>query len=103
MHTKLTLTTLAAASLLLMSGCGNTAPSLPGDSNIAASSGDFVYEGHNFGPNRSEAYKAGAVAGCRTSSGDYTKDHTLFKTSEDYHAGWEHGRLHCKGKDAVTQ
>ncbi|SFV50733.1 hypothetical protein MNB_SV-6-1836 [hydrothermal vent metagenome] len=64
-----------------------------------ASPNDFVYNNHNFGPNRNLEYKAGVVDGCKTSSGDYTKNHGKFKLSEDYHSGWEHGRLKCKGNE----
>jgi len=81
--------------LFILTGCGNSVPHLP--ETISVSGADFVYHGHNFGPDRTEAYKAGVIAGCRTSDGEYTKDHTQFRTSIDYHDGWEHGRLHCKG------
>jgi len=86
----------SAAVLLGASGCGNTIPDLP-DNTIPATNGDFVYNGHNFGPNRNDTYKDGAIAGCNTANGNYTKDHALYNTSLDYHDGWEHGRLHCKG------
>jgi hypothetical protein len=80
-----------------LTGCGNTVPMLPEGNTVAASGNDFVYHGHNFGPDRTTDYKDGVIAGCQTSNGEYTKDHTRFKTSLDYHSGWEHGRLHCKG------
>ena len=87
--------TVTSTLLFMLNGCGNSVPDLPGTTPV--SSAGFVYHGHNFGPNRTEAYKAGVIAGCRTSDGEYTKDHTQFRTSIDYHDGWEHGRLHCKG------
>jgi len=82
--------------LFVLNGCGNTAPDLP--QSLTVTDDDFIYEGHNFGPNRNDIYKQGVKDGCSTSDGDYRKDHTLFQTSLDYHDGWEHGRLHCKGK-----
>jgi len=90
----------STAVLLGASGCGNTIPNLP-DTGIPVTSGDFVYDGHNFGPNRNSIYKDGVIAGCETANGNYTKDHTLFDTSLDYHDGWEHGRLHCKGIENI--
>jgi len=92
---KQTIIILAASALLGLSGCGNTIPQLEND--IPLTSTDFVYNGHNFGPNRTEIYKKGVIDGCKTSNGDYTKDHSRFKSDIDYHDGWEHGRLHCKG------
>jgi len=62
------------------------------------SSNDFVYNGYNFGPDRNAGYKAGIYDGCKTSTGEYAKDHEKFKLDIDYHNGWEHGRLKCKGK-----
>jgi len=61
------------------------------------SSNDFVYNGHSFGPNRNADYKSGVLDGCKTSTGNYTKNHGKFKLDIDYHNGWEHGRLKCKG------
>ena len=91
--TKLSLMTLTAAAVLL-SGCVSSVSSpTPG-------SGDFVYRGHDFGPDRDSDYRKGVMDGCRTSDGEYTKSHALFKTNASYHAGWEHGRLHCKGNSA---
>jgi len=90
---KLSLGSLFIAGTLLLTGCGK-APNLDGTS---ASAGDFVYRGHNFGSNRDADYKRGVKDGCRTSDGDYTKNHALFKSESDYHVGWEHGRMHCKG------
>ena len=90
-----TMIILVTATLLTLTGCSNTAPQL--EENIPITSSDFVYNGHNFGPNRTEMYKKGVIDGCKTSNGDYTKDHSRFKSDIDYHDGWEHGRLHCKG------
>ena len=90
---KLTSALLLTMGIAFFSGCGNTIPQVP-----ATDDGEhFIYHGHDFGPNRDADYKAGVMDGCRTSDGDYTKDHTRFQTDESYHAGWEHGRLHCKG------
>ena len=87
---KMSIFLLAVTSVLFFSACtGGAKPA-----RYAA--GDFVYRGHDFGPNRNEAYKRGVLDGCRTKDGDYTKNHELFNTSIDYHDGWEHGRLHCK-------
>ncbi len=58
---------------------------------------EFVYDGYNFGANRDMSYKAGVIDGCKTASGDYSKNHEKFKDNVDYHDGWEHGRLKCKG------
>lgn len=90
---KLALLSLFSAATLLFTGCGEV-PDLDGTS---ASTGDFVYNGHNFGANRDKEYKQGVKDGCRTSSGDYSKNHALFNGANDYRAGWEHGRMHCKG------
>ena len=84
-----------ASGTILFTGCGNTVPQLTQDTE-----NHFYYQDHDFGPNRDTDYREGVVAGCRTSDGDYTKDHTRFRTNESYHAGWEHGRLHCKGAPA---
>ena len=93
--TSRTLILLASCAIFGLSGCSNTAPQLPHESSVSAD--NFVYNKHNFGPNRTESYRKGVIDGCKTSSGEYTKDHTRFQTSLDYHSGWEHGRLHCKG------
>jgi len=92
--TTLAISTLFLVAPLLFTGCGEV-PNL--DNNRAASNGDFVYRNHNFGANRDAEYRKGVQDGCHTSDGDYTKNHTLFKTENDYRAGWEHGRMHCKG------
>ncbi len=94
---KTTVAGCFASGVLLLTGCGNTAPQLPGSTG----GGDhYVYRGHDFGPDRDSDYRAGVVDGCRTTDGDYTKNHALFKTNESYHAGWEHGRLHCKSQSS---
>lgn len=85
------------SGLLLLSGCGNNVPQLPGG---VGGGNHYVYKGHDFGPDRDSDYRTGVVDGCRTTEGDYTKNHALFKTNESYRAGWEHGRLHCKGESA---
>jgi len=90
------LASLFLAGSLFFTACGEV-PNLDGVS--ASNSGDFVYRNHNFGSNRDKEYKIGVKDGCRTSDGDYTKNHALFNTENDYHVGWEHGRMHCKGKN----
>jgi len=90
---KVTFLSLFFAAALLFTGCGEV-PDLDGASGSAS---DFVYRGHNFGADRDANYRQGVKDGCRTSDGDYTKNHTLFKGANDYHVGWEHGRMHCKG------
>ena len=89
-YAKLTITSLSIAVTIFFTACGGGGPAPQG--------GDFVYRGHDFGPDRNSVYRQGVTDGCKTVDGDYTKNHTLFNTSEDYHDGWEHGRLHCKGK-----
>jgi hypothetical protein len=93
--TTLAISTLLLVAPLLFTGCGEV-PNLDGRT---ASSGDFVYRNHNFGANRDAGYRKGVQDGCRTSDGEYTKNHALFKAENDYRAGWEHGRMHCKGKN----
>jgi len=85
---------IATIVLLGLGGCGGI--SLPSPGGSTAESGEhFVYKGHDFGASRNETYKKGVVDGCKTAGGDYSKDHKLFQSSDDYRAGWEHGRLHC--------
>jgi hypothetical protein len=90
----LSLASIFLAGSLLFTGCGER----PNIDNISASSGDFVYRNHNFGSNRDTEYRKGVKDGCKTSDGDYTKNHTLFDAENDYRVGWEHGRMHCKGR-----
>jgi len=92
-YTKITLASIFLAGTLFFTGCGEV-PNLDG---VTASSGDFVYNGHNFGANRNGEYKKGVKDGCKTSSGNYAKNHALFNDENDYRVGWEHGRMHCKG------
>jgi len=95
MHfTKDTVLIISATAAILLSGCVSS------EESIAPGSEDFVYRGHDFGPDRDAEYRQGVKDGCRTSDGDYTKNHVSYKTNESYHAGWEHGRLHCKGTPA---
>ena len=89
--TNVTLGLSMVGILLFFVACG-------GAPRPSAAPGDFVYRGHDFGPERSSLYRQGVIDGCKTVDGDYTKNHGLFKETEDYHNGWEHGRLHCKGK-----
>jgi hypothetical protein len=95
MYTKLKLTSIFLTAALFISGCGE-APNL---NNVSSSNKNFIYNGHNFGSNRNSDYRQGVVDGCKTSNGNYSKNHALFNLKNDYHAGWEHGRLHCKGKN----
>jgi len=95
-YNKLTLATIFFSGALLFTACGE----VPNLDTATASSGDFVYNGHNFGTNRNTEYKKGVKDGCKTSDGVYTKNHSLFNTENDYHVGWEHGRIHCKGNTA---
>jgi len=81
-----------AAMAALFSACTGVNP----DKRHGHSANAFVYRGHNFGENRNSVYRQGVYDGCKTTDGDYTKKHFLFKTNEDYRSGWEHGRLHCK-------
>jgi hypothetical protein len=77
--------------------------SLPSFGAGDANNGEhFVYQGHDFGPSRDASYQKGAIDGCTTAGGTYSKDHTLFKSDPSYKAGWEHGRLHC-GKSAAKK
>ena len=92
-YKTITLASIFLAGTLLFTGCGE----VPNLDNISASSKDFIYRNHDFGPNRDVNYREGVKDGCKTADGDYTKNHTLFDTENDYRAGWEHGRLHCKG------
>jgi len=92
-YTKITLASIFLIGTLFFTGCGK-APNLDG---VSASSGDFVYRNHNFGSNRDTEYRKGVKDGCHTSDGDYKKNHALFDAENDYRAGWEHGRMHCKG------
>jgi len=92
-YIRLTLGSLFFTSTVLFTGC-NEVPDLDG---VSSSTGDFIYKGHDFGADRDVEYKQGVKDGCKTSSGDYTKNHALFNGENNYHAGWEHGRLHCKG------
>jgi len=58
---------------------------------------DFVFEGENYGAKRSEPYKDGVIAGCKTAKGNYKKDHESFNTIKDYNDGWFAGRRRCQG------
>ena len=85
---------VSASAAILLSGCVSAV------SDAVPGNGDFIYRGHDFGPDRDTNYRKGVLDGCRTTDGDYTKNHALYETNESYHAGWEHGRLHCKGTSA---
>jgi hypothetical protein len=89
---KILIITTALVAGLLLSAC--TSSSLP----PLAGGSAYIYNGVNFGSGRDASFKHGVRDGCRTSDGDYTKDHTLFNNSESYKVGWEDGRLQCKGK-----
>ena len=93
-YKTLILASIFLAGSLLFTGCGEG----PNTDSISVSNGDFVYRDHNFGSNRDVEYRKGVKDGCKTSDGDYTKNHTLFDAENDYRVGWEHGRMHCKGR-----
>jgi len=57
---------------------------------------NFVYNGHNFGADKNSEYRLGIIDGCKTSGGEYSKNHIKFNKNIDYHNGWEDGRLNCK-------
>ena len=95
--------------VLALGGCGEiTLPSFPGgdtnasgnDSNGSASSTDtsFIYQGHDFGTHRNDRFKKGVIDGCSTADGNYSKDHTLYRSDLSYKAGWQDGRLKCGKK-----
>jgi len=87
---------IVSAGILFLSGCGGmTLPSF-GSASSAESAEHFIYRGHDFGPGRNVDYRQGVLDGCKTARGIYTKSHASFRGNEDYKAGWEHGRLHCK-------
>jgi len=88
-YTKTLITTAAIVTGLLLTAC---------TSSTINSYNDYVYQGINFGSDRDANFKQGVRDACRTADGDYTKDHTRFKTNESYRSGWEGGRLKCKGK-----
>ncbi len=58
---------------------------------------DFVYEGENYGSKRTDSYKDGVIAGCKTAKGSYRKNHEKFNTIADYQEGWFAGRRRCQG------
>ena len=89
---KTLITTTAIVTGLLLSACTSSSLSMSSGGN------DYVYNGVNFGSDRNTDFKHGVRDGCRTSDGDYTKNHTLFNNNESYKVGWEDGRLQCKGK-----
>jgi hypothetical protein len=87
--TKILLATMLTATGLLLTACTSSGISLENA---------YIYNGVNFGADRDASFKHGVKDGCKTSDGDYTKDHNLFNNSESYKVGWEDGRLQCKGK-----
>jgi hypothetical protein len=87
--TKIFLATMLTATGLLLTACTSSGISLENA---------YIYNGINFGADRDASFKHGVKDGCKTSDGDYTKDHNLFNNSESYKVGWEDGRLQCKGK-----
>jgi hypothetical protein len=89
---KIAIISLSIVAAIIFSAC------VGAPINPSAAPGDFVYRGHDFGPDRNSVYRRGVMDGCKTVDGIYTKDHGLYNDSEDYHNGWEHGRLHCKGR-----
>jgi len=90
MFTKKTLiATASIATGLLLTAC--TPSSVPHRNS-------YIYNGINFGSARNASFKHGVRDGCKTSDGDYTKNHNLFNSNVSYKVGWEDGRLKCKGK-----
>jgi len=87
--TKILLATMLTATGLLLTACTSSGISLENS---------YIYNGVNFGADRDASFKHGVRDGCKTSDGDYTKDHNLFNNSESYKTGWEDGRLQCHGK-----
>jgi len=96
--TKFSLVITGTAAIILLSGCVSSEFS---EGSMSTQGGDFIYRGHDFGANRNTEYQLGVKDGCKTSDGDYTKNHGLFNENESYHNGWEHGRLHCKSQKAT--
>ena len=88
-QTKILFTTAFIATGLLLTACTSSTPSME---NV------YIYNGINFGSDRNADFKQGVKDACKTSDGDYTKNHELFKNNESYRIGWEDGRLQCKGK-----
>ncbi len=86
---KILLTTTSIAIGLLLTACTSSGVSLENA---------YIYNDINFGSDRDTSFKHGVRDGCRTSDGDYTKDHNLFNNNASYKVGWEDGRLQCKGK-----
>jgi len=87
--TKKTLTLIfISTSFFSLSGCSS--------SKVPESEGGFYYSGIYFGKNFSYPFEMGIEDGCTTAKGDYKKQHTLFKYSEDYEDGWFLGRNRCK-------
>ena len=91
---KSILLSLLAVAMISLLGCVGS------ESSVAPNRDNFIYRGHDFGPDRDMAFQQGVMDGCKTSDGDYTKNHTAYETDESYHIGWEDGRLHCKGVSA---
>ena len=79
---------ITAATLLLLSGCGNNR-SLPYKK-------EYTYHGIYFGKHLSSAFKDGIRDGCETSRGIYTKSHQRFNTDIEYYYGWFRGRNKCR-------
>ncbi len=88
---KTLIITASIAAGLLLTACTSSGVSLKNS---------YIYNGINFGSDRDANFKLGVRDGCKTSDGDYVKDHNLFNNSESYEVGWEDGRLKCKGKQA---
>ena len=89
-YTKTLLISTIMSTGLLLTACTSSSPSLSGGEA-------YIYNGINFGTNRDADFKQGVRDACRTSKGDYTKNKALFDDNESYRAGWENGRLTCKG------
>jgi len=79
---------------LFLGGCGSMTPLFSGGNGGET----YRYQNIDFGTDRSETFKQGVQDGCATAGGKYAKNHTLFRSNEDYKIGWEDGRIKCGPK-----
>ncbi len=75
---KLLNLSLITTSLLLLTACTSSAPTLPDTPD----------------------FKKGNHDGCATAKGTYTKSSQMFRGSADYQDGWYYGRKHCNPAQA---